>query len=197
MALSPQQEVAMTFKALLAAAVMIAAPCAALADHATSAEEAFKEANDTMMHNMMQPMTGDPDKDFVMMMLPHHQGAIDMAKVELEYGKDRRCGLWRKPSSRRRKKRSKRCRNGSLPILETASSAATRSTTCAWWRLTNRGTKSYYRLKDCSDAQGTPAADPNACAEIPSEPKGRRIRRLRGSFARLSSKRHGAVISIP
>jgi uncharacterized protein (DUF305 family) len=88
MALAPQQEVAMTFKALFAAAVMIAAPCAALANHATSAEEAYKEANDTMMHSMMKPMTGDPDKDFVMMMMAHHQGAIDMAKVELEYGKD-------------------------------------------------------------------------------------------------------------
>jgi uncharacterized protein (DUF305 family) len=88
MALSPQREIAMTFKALLAAAVMVAAPSAAFADHATSAEEAFKEANDTMMHNMMRPMTGDPDKDFVMMMMAHHQGAIDMAKVELEYGKD-------------------------------------------------------------------------------------------------------------
>jgi uncharacterized protein (DUF305 family) len=88
MALSPQQEVAMTLKALLAAAVLVAAPCAAFADQGTSAEEAFKEANDTMMHNMMKPMTGDPDKDFVTMMMAHHQGAIDMAKVELEYGKD-------------------------------------------------------------------------------------------------------------
>jgi uncharacterized protein (DUF305 family) len=32
--------------------------------------------------------TGEPDKDFVVMMTPHHQGAIDMAKVELQYGKD-------------------------------------------------------------------------------------------------------------
>jgi uncharacterized protein (DUF305 family) len=40
------------------------------------------------MHNMMKPLTGDPDKDFVMMMLPHHQDAIDMAKIELKYGKD-------------------------------------------------------------------------------------------------------------
>jgi uncharacterized protein (DUF305 family) len=95
MAPSPPQEVAMTFKALLAAAVMMAAPGAAFANHATSAEEAFKEANDTMMHSMMKPMTGDPDKDFIMMMMmmmmmmmAHHQGAIDMAKVELEYGKD-------------------------------------------------------------------------------------------------------------
>ena len=78
----------MTLKTLLAAAVMIAAPYAAFANHATSAEEAFKEANNTMMHDMMKPMTGDPDKDFAMMMLPHHQGATDMAKVELKYGKD-------------------------------------------------------------------------------------------------------------
>ena len=78
----------MTFRALLAAAVIIAAPSAAFANHATSAEEAFKEASNTMMHDMMKPMTGDPDKDFAMMMLPHHQGAIDMARVELKYGKD-------------------------------------------------------------------------------------------------------------
>jgi uncharacterized protein (DUF305 family) len=84
----PQQEVPMTYRALLAAAVIIAAPSVAFANHATSAEEAFKEANNTMMHDMMKPMTGDPDKDFVMMMLPHHQGAIDMAKVELKYGTD-------------------------------------------------------------------------------------------------------------
>lgn len=34
------------------------------------------------------PISGDPDHDFVTMMTPHHQGAIDMAKVELKYGKD-------------------------------------------------------------------------------------------------------------
>ena len=32
--------------------------------------------------------SGNPDVDFVMMMIPHHQGAIDMAEVELKYGKD-------------------------------------------------------------------------------------------------------------
>lgn len=34
------------------------------------------------------PMTGDPDHDFAAMMIPHHQGAVDMAKAELIYGKD-------------------------------------------------------------------------------------------------------------
>jgi uncharacterized protein (DUF305 family) len=34
------------------------------------------------------PMTGDPDRDFAAMMIPHHQGAIDMAKAELLYGKN-------------------------------------------------------------------------------------------------------------
>jgi uncharacterized protein (DUF305 family) len=32
--------------------------------------------------------TGDSDVDFVRLMLPHHQGAIDMAKTQLMYGKD-------------------------------------------------------------------------------------------------------------
>ena len=34
------------------------------------------------------PMNGDVDHDFAAMMIPHHQGAIDMAKAELIYGKD-------------------------------------------------------------------------------------------------------------
>ncbi|HEY0934578.1 MAG TPA: DUF305 domain-containing protein [Trebonia sp.] len=50
-------------------------------------------ANVAAMNKMSQTMgassmTGDPDRDFVGMMVPHHQGAIDMAKVELKYGKD-------------------------------------------------------------------------------------------------------------
>jgi uncharacterized protein (DUF305 family) len=34
------------------------------------------------------PMNGNNDHDFTTMMIPHHQGAIDMAKAELCYGKD-------------------------------------------------------------------------------------------------------------
>ncbi|MDR3533163.1 MAG: DUF305 domain-containing protein [Rhodopila sp.] len=41
-----------------------------------------------MNHDMMLPPTGDPDRDFAAMMIPHHQGAIDMAEVELRFGHD-------------------------------------------------------------------------------------------------------------
>jgi uncharacterized protein (DUF305 family) len=44
----------------------------------------------TVMHKGMHaaPHTGDPDRDFVTLMIPHHQGGIDMAKALLLYGKD-------------------------------------------------------------------------------------------------------------
>ncbi len=42
------------------------------------------------MHQDMQSMkwTGNADHDFIVMMIPHHQGAIAMARVELQYGKN-------------------------------------------------------------------------------------------------------------
>lgn len=40
------------------------------------------------MHNdmMNMKMSGDPEADFMMMMIPHHQGAIDMSKIYLKHG---------------------------------------------------------------------------------------------------------------
>jgi uncharacterized protein (DUF305 family) len=52
------------------------------------ADKAFATAMKTMMNNMQVKPTGKPDADFALMMIPHHQGAIDMAKVELQYGTD-------------------------------------------------------------------------------------------------------------
>jgi uncharacterized protein (DUF305 family) len=41
------------------------------------------------MHRGMSIVpSGDPDRDFAAMMIPHHQGAVEMAKVELQFGKD-------------------------------------------------------------------------------------------------------------
>lgn len=55
---------------------------------ATPADKAFAASMQTMMKGMNVKPTGKPDKDFVLMMIPHHQGAIDMARVELQYGTD-------------------------------------------------------------------------------------------------------------
>ncbi len=53
------------------------------------ADKAFLGAMRDMMVGMHQSMpTGDTDKDFVRMMMPHHKAAVDMAKAEIAYGKD-------------------------------------------------------------------------------------------------------------
>ncbi|OQW54704.1 DUF305 domain-containing protein [Candidatus Raskinella chloraquaticus] len=52
------------------------------------ASKAFRQANDKMHAEMNVPLTGNADVDFARGMIPHHQGAIDMAKIVLTYGKD-------------------------------------------------------------------------------------------------------------
>ena len=46
------------------------------------------KAMDTMMSAMAITPSGDVDRDFVAMMVAHHQGAIDMAQAELRYGRN-------------------------------------------------------------------------------------------------------------
>ncbi|XAY88642.1 DUF305 domain-containing protein (plasmid) [Sphingomonas parapaucimobilis] len=72
--------------ALAAAALFGGAALAQTSDFAAVMAGAMQR-----MHQAMAvPSTGDPDRDFAAMMIPHHQGAIDMAEGELRFGKDER-----------------------------------------------------------------------------------------------------------
>ena len=51
--------------------------------------ELMANVDEVMHHGMANAKrNGDPDHDFASAMVPHHQGAVDMAKVELLYGRD-------------------------------------------------------------------------------------------------------------
>jgi len=74
--------------ALVGAATAIACPLPhRMSD---SGEASFMAENDAamgrMMHDMAITPSGDVDRDFVAMMVPHHLGAIDMALAELRHG---------------------------------------------------------------------------------------------------------------
>ena len=59
---------------------------------AGSSQDAFAAENTATMDKMMSAMvfkpSGDIDRDFAAMMIAHHQGAIDMARSELRYGRN-------------------------------------------------------------------------------------------------------------
>lgn len=58
------------------------------ADHAAESTAGYKAAMEKMEMAMPKDYTGDADADFARMMIPHHQGAIDAAKVVIAHGKD-------------------------------------------------------------------------------------------------------------
>ena len=64
--------------------------CVSPAAVAANPESSLPSRNDTEMNKMMAGMAvnpaGDADRDFVAMPPPHHQGAVDMAQAELQYG---------------------------------------------------------------------------------------------------------------
>jgi uncharacterized protein (DUF305 family) len=78
---------------LVRSAVLLASVAAASeVGPVTEPERSFLASTQTSMRTMMASMKGAPqgdvDQDFIGQMIPHHQGAIDMAKAELRYGRN-------------------------------------------------------------------------------------------------------------
>lgn len=72
--------------------LLISMAAAGEMDPRSESERSFLAATDTSMRTMMAGMRttprGDVDQDFIGQMIAHHQGAIDMAKAELRYGRN-------------------------------------------------------------------------------------------------------------
>ena len=65
-----------------------ASPASSPSLSGSDVSKALHESHAAMDRQMMSvPMTGDPDRDFLAMMIPHHQGAIDMARIVIASGK--------------------------------------------------------------------------------------------------------------
>lgn len=96
--MKPINLVAIAGSMMLGVSGAVLAGCPAVAQHAghTKAPQKndapstvdYKRAHDTMMKGMGISYSGNSDVDFVRGMIPHHQGAIDMAKVQLKHGKN-------------------------------------------------------------------------------------------------------------
>lgn len=96
---APARLLAATAFAAAFAAPLVGSPALAQMDHSghgaapaagqADAMAGYMAGMDRMMQDMAKmPVTGDADADFLLMMIPHHQSALDMAKVVLEAGDD-------------------------------------------------------------------------------------------------------------
>ncbi|HEY1426518.1 MAG TPA: DUF305 domain-containing protein [Caulobacteraceae bacterium] len=89
---SPRNLAAGILAGMFIAAPTGAAPAPAPPASAAALDRAFLAENRPAMDRMMAGMTitsaHDVDRDFAAMMIPHHQGAIDMAVLELKYGRN-------------------------------------------------------------------------------------------------------------
>src|SRR3954469_7520747 len=56
-------------------------PATLPADHLAAFNKLMSSSMERMHTDMMVAPSGDPDRDFARMMIPHHQGAVDMAKA--------------------------------------------------------------------------------------------------------------------
>ena len=90
---SPNNSSLKMYLALLLASLASVTLIGELVAQERMSPQSFMQSMDISMTEMDKamkaaPMNGDVDHDFAVMMIPHHQGAIEMAKSELLFGKD-------------------------------------------------------------------------------------------------------------
>ena len=79
-------------RSLPACALLLGLATGAVAQGQASGADTFasvvRSAMARMDRDMMTPASGDADRDFAATMIPHHQGAVEMAEAELRFGHD-------------------------------------------------------------------------------------------------------------